>query len=480
MQDSDQKKCSSPGCRNLPSEYCECNSEAYYMCDDHKDAHRQTGGTHRFKLAYVRASNSKINGFIEKFSQEDDCCAKEKQALISQTHQLISFIYGVKSKCFKAIEVKSQRARSTIFALQSSDNVLFHKDYDYLEEFTPKVSLVLPDTSALLPAIEDFLTSILKAVPPPEFPPVDINPLISSNYAKLDFKLNILSSHGLNLKEEKTIIDMAFCQQNNLLVCSEKNGVIRIYNLLENIEKARILAHSDSEISCLKITQNGKFALTSSANGSLKLWNMNALNFEKELLNQPGRISNLLELKNGLMVSAGWDGIIRAWENKKWEKTHEIQNVHTVKWFGSITCICASSDEKYIITGGHDGYIKLYDIMKKQIVGENYSHKNTVTCLAVTKNNLFLVSGSQDKTVKLMNLLNMRIEATFKCHNKSVCCVMASLDDKNLASVGEDNKIIIYNIEAMRKQAKIKSGLELSRWISVFPEFPCFQSLLKS
>jgi protein MAK11 len=64
---------------------------------------------------------------------------------------------------------------------------------------------------------------------------------------------------------------------------------------------------------------------------------------------------------------------------------------------GSIKTICRAG--KYLLTGGYEEAIKIYDLRKKKEVGVLEDHKGTISVIRNFNN--FIFSGSEDGTIKV-------------------------------------------------------------------------------
>ena len=68
---------------------------------------------------------------------------------------------------------------------------------------------------------------------------------------------------------------------------------------------------------------------------------------------------------------------------------------------GEVLAVAVSSDGKYVVSGGRDNEIKVFDIRnKKGLVQSMKGHRDAVTSLCFRKDSLTLYSGSYDRCVK--------------------------------------------------------------------------------
>ena len=66
--------------------------------------------------------------------------------------------------------------------------------------------------------------------------------------------------------------------------------------------------------------------------------------------------------------------------------------------FGSIRCMAVSPNGKYMVCGGTDEMIRIFDMKTKKSVGELLKHSGSITSLEFVGNG-FLLSASEDFTI---------------------------------------------------------------------------------
>lgn len=70
-----------------------------------------------------------------------------------------------------------------------------------------------------------------------------------------------------------------------------------------------------------------------------------------------------------------------------------------------MTCLTYSPDGLYIVTGGYDGKVKVWNTTTGFCVVTFNEHKSTVTSIVFSPNKRFLVSCSLDGTVRCYDLI---------------------------------------------------------------------------
>ena len=72
-----------------------------------------------------------------------------------------------------------------------------------------------------------------------------------------------------------------------------------------------------------------------------------------------------------------------------------------------VLCLAASSDGKFLASGGRDNLINIWDISEKSHLKTFRSHRKAVSALCFRKGFNHLYSGSFDRSVKIWNIDEM-------------------------------------------------------------------------
>ncbi|MCI0684301.1 MAG: sigma-70 family RNA polymerase sigma factor [Gemmataceae bacterium] len=120
------------------------------------------------------------------------------------------------------------------------------------------------------------------------------------------------------------------------------------------------------------------------------------------------------------------------------------------------TAICGifvNNDKgNFLVTGGSDGSVRMWDPATASTRGNMNPHKNQVRGMAVLRDGNTLVSVSEDKTVKLFDTEKV----TLTDHSAPVMCVAVSRDGKLMATGGGDKsdntpgELILWDMEARK------------------------------
>jgi WD40 repeat protein/serine/threonine protein kinase len=136
------------------------------------------------------------------------------------------------------------------------------------------------------------------------------------------------------------------------------------------------------------LSRNGRHALSGSADGTLKLWNVPTGHC---LRNFP-------------------------------EQTH------------GVTSVCVSENGSYVLSGGTDGTLALWELATGRCLRTFQGHTDVVTSASLSSNGRQALSGSADRTLRLWDLATGRCLRTFAGHQDQVHSVSLSPDGRSALS----------------------------------------------
>lgn len=247
------------------------------------------------------------------------------------------------------------------------------------------------------------------------------------------------------------VICIAISGDNKKAITGGEDGKLKVWNLDKRRIEHELTGHDMNwrekySVTCLDIRKDGDVAISGGADGCIRVWRVSwkcqegvmqghlsnmpmssaVIPYgenEDEFLDFDGRFENATCLQitsdNQYAISGGEDGFIRIWEIMMKSQSFEKQ-VHRSGRLEGVRCLVLSSCNKFLISGGSDGKIVIMDYHKKNILFDSQIHTDTpiggVTCICITKNNTYAVSGGVDCKLVIFNLLTVNIENTIEGH----------------------------------------------------------------
>lgn len=146
----------------------------------------------------------------------------------------------------------------------------------------------------------------------------------------------------------------------------------------------------------------------------------------------------------------------------------------------SVTCLCLSSDDKYIFSGSKDSSLvkwcvetgkKLINLTHKSKNGSNeFRHKTIIMSLAISQDSKFLASADRTKDIQIWDPANLKHLHTFRGHRGIITGLVFRKHTHHLYSASEDRSMKVWSLDEMSyvesmfgHQASITSIDALSR-----------------
>ncbi|KAK1121674.1 hypothetical protein K0M31_009985 [Melipona bicolor] len=197
-------------------------------------------------------------------------------------------------------------------------------------------------------------------------------------------------------KQEKikvTLTAAAYHQQTHILVVGFSNGSFYLYEM-PDVNMIHSLSISDQRITSITINPTGDWiALGCSTAGQLLVWEWQS---ETYAMKQQGHSNNM-------------------------------------------NCLAYSPDGQYIVTGGDDGKVKLWNTMNGFCSITFQEHTSAITGVMFSHNRKFIVSASLDGTVRAYDLARYRNFRTLTSPRPvQFSCVALDSSDEFLAAGGQD------------------------------------------
>ena len=186
-----------------------------------------------------------------------------------------------------------------------------------------------------------------------------------------------------------------------LLTAGDLEKNIKIWDTENGSSKGELIGHN-KDVTTIKWSNDGSYFGSGSADKTIKLWDLKSL---KEICTIPtlgyGPINDISLLNTGemIIIAAGHvDGNITIWDAQRKSLFTEIKENSQGK---EIRTICFSPDGKYLISGGFDNKIKIYDILNNFNLASELEHNDKVVSVKWHPDLPIIVSTSAAKTARI-------------------------------------------------------------------------------
>ncbi|XP_039042080.1 dystrophia myotonica WD repeat-containing protein-like isoform X2 [Hibiscus syriacus] len=142
----------------------------------------------------------------------------------------------------------------------------------------------------------------------------------------------------------------------------------------------------------------------------------------------------------------------------RYSKSNPIARWHVCQ--GSINSVAFSFDGAYLATVGRDGYLRVFDYSKEQLVCGGKSYYGAVLCCAWSMDGKYILTGGEDDLVQVWSMEDRKVVAWGEGHNSWVSGVAfdsywsAPNTDGTVenvmyrfGSVGQDTQLLLWDLE---------------------------------
>ena len=227
------------------------------------------------------------------------------------------------------------------------------------------------------------------------------------------------------------------------------------YNGEVKLQEVAVLQGHEHVVKAVGYTPNGKYLVSSSADGTIKIWDLKKKRVRGALHGHELAVNALAISPNGaLLASTSSDGSVRIWD-----LVSEKEITSFDKYQGSLRSVAISPNNRLLVLA-NDARIELWDILSRQKQAVFEGHIRLVEALEFSHDGNFLVSGGVDETIKIWDINKKSLVGTISCPNHCVNTLSNSVDGI-LATGSKDYTIRLWDI-ASRTELAVLEGHKAS------------------
>ncbi|TQE13150.1 hypothetical protein C1H46_001234 [Malus baccata] len=142
----------------------------------------------------------------------------------------------------------------------------------------------------------------------------------------------------------------------------------------------------------------------------------------------------------------------------RYNKSNPIARWHICQ--GSVNGIAFSTDGSYLATVGRDGYLRVFDYSKEQLICGGKSYYGALLCCAWSMDGKYVLTGGEDDLVQVWSMEDRKVVAWGEGHNSWVSGVafdsywsspnsdgMGETVMYRFGSVGQDTQLLLWDLE---------------------------------
>lgn len=203
--------------------------------------------------------------------------------------------------------------------------------------------------------------------------------------------------------------------------------------------------HSTHVVTCMEIDPKGRYIITGSDDGTIRLWNANITgtsSVDRELLIFTGHLGGVWALKvdweRGIVITGSTDRTLIIWDlNTGGRLKHLLGHTSTVR--------CVELCDDLVVSGSRDGTLRVWSLLTGECLHVLVGHSASVRCLSLGPEWGTIVSGSYDNTCRLWNLQTGQCLRIFEGHSNKVYAVTST--SEQIFSGSLDGTVRVWNPE---------------------------------
>jgi len=218
------------------------------------------------------------------------------------------------------------------------------------------------------------------------------------------------------------ISDVSLSNDGRYAITSSWDGSLRLWNLEKGVSTRRFVGH-EKDVLAVAFSDNNRQILSGSRDRTARLWNI--VGEQKYVFSEGGHSEWVSAVAFGptsaaepICVTAGWDNLVKVWSLGEYSLKYTLAG-HTA----NVNSISISPDGSMCATAGKDGKIFLWDLKegKEQFtleVGE------AINCVVLNPEQ-FTVAAATVKGIKVFDLKEKTLKAEIKVaepRNESPIC----------------------------------------------------------
>jgi WD40 repeat protein len=294
---------------------------------------------------------------------------------------------------------------------------------------------------------------------------------------------------------DSAVYAVIFSPDNKYLITGEKNGAIRVWNVVSNYSMVSALEGHTKEIYGMDISKDGKYLVSGGADQLIKVWDAAENKLVKTIRDYSGTVTALkFSPDNSVLASANLENTIEFWSAEEGgfyyldKLTGLANSMYSLSFYPTSTYLAAGGKDKmvhiwplavedkvktlknhthlvldvefspkgnFLASGGADNMVYLWELSFKEdklILEEepvfSYVHKGWVTKAGFSPEEDYLITGSQYGQLRVWDLYKkklLRIVSVFS--EKPIFDFAFSSDGKYLAVAGQKGLVFVYKWE---------------------------------
>jgi WD40 repeat protein len=258
---------------------------------------------------------------------------------------------------------------------------------------------------------------------------------------------------------------VAITPDGRLAVSASADGTLKVWNLATGHEVHTLHGHTGA-VSGVAITPDGRLAISASEDHTLKFWDLLIGHEVQTLHGHIGGVSGVaITLDGRHAVSASWDGTLKVWDLLTGHEDKTFQG-HTREVNG----VAITPDGRHAVSASWDDTLKVWDLLTGHEVQTLQGHIHGLNGVAITPDGRLAVSVSWDHTLKVWNLLTGHEVQTLQGHTHGVNGVVITPDGRLAVSASWDDTLKVWDLLTGHEVRSLQGHIRGVNGVAITPD----------
>ncbi|KAL3660058.1 hypothetical protein V7S43_014980 [Phytophthora oleae] len=181
---------------------------------------------------------------------------------------------------------------------------------------------------------------------------------------------------------------------------------------------------------------------TISRDCTIRIWDASDYTVATRCFVGDAGVPTSLQYSLDVLISGWTDGCVRSHNSDSGELAWSIDNAHT----GGVTALALSHNQRFIVSAGAGGEVRVWDIRKRDLVSHLKEHSMAVTSLALYRDDLHVISCSRDRSLLCWDLRSERRISSHIQRMGGINTVALSSDQRLVLSAGQEKRISYWDL----------------------------------
>jgi WD40 repeat protein len=306
--------------------------------------------------------------------------------------------------------------------------------------------------------------------------PIDGTPRFRFGYPSLTHPggplVRILKGHASSIETIVVSPDEKFA------LTGSADWTLRLWDL-ESWRVVRSFEGHSGTVHAAAFTPDGRRIVSASEDRTLRMWDVETGQCLSILRGHHEAVRGIAVASNGIVAaSLAEDGSVLLWDLQRAEglwgqppDSRKPSSRHLFKGgFHQLRGVAFMPDGAHVLFGAGDGTVRMLEVATGSEARIFEGHTATVNAMAIASDGLTALSASDDATVRLWDIASGRTLTTFRGHEGSVGCIALEPGGRRAASGGSDKTLRIWDVQTGQQTDMMEGHAGTIRSLAVLHE----------